>query len=205
VSNLVTLQEPFGDFKGRNDFFNLGFDARLPHGIRLGGGVDSGRTVADECDVLVDSPGELQYCRVVTPFKAQTQFKAHGVFPLPAAFVASFAYQNLSGPSYGASYSATNAEVRPSLGRNLSGNASRTTVQLVAPQTLFEDRIVRLDLRLAKSVQIRGVRVQINLDAYTALNANSVRAVNSSYGSAWLRPQQILDPRLVQIGGQISF
>ena len=42
-------------------------------------------------------------------------------------------------------------------------------------------------------------------DAYNALNANSVRAVNSSYGSAWLRPQQILDPRLLQIGGQISF
>jgi hypothetical protein len=50
---------------------------------------------------------------------------------------------------------------------------------------------VRLDLRLAKSVLIRRVRLQISLDAYNALNANSVRAVNSSYGSAWRRPQQI--------------
>jgi hypothetical protein len=40
---------------------------------------------------------------------------------------------------------------------------------------------------------------------YNALNANSVRAVTSSYGAAWLRPQQILDPRLLQIGGHISF
>jgi hypothetical protein len=75
----------------------------------------------------------------------------------------------------------------------------------VPPQTLFEDRVVRLDLRLGKSVQIRRVRVQINVDAYNALNANSIRAVNSTYGVNWPRPQQILDPRLIQFGGTISF
>lgn len=45
----------------------------------------------------------------------------------------------------------------------------------------------------------------LNIDAYNALNANSVRAVNSTFGSAWQRPQQILDPRLIQVGGTISF
>ena len=66
------------------------------------------------------------------------------------------------------------------LGRPLSGGT--TTVQnipLVAPQTLFEDRVTRLDLRLSHSFQVQRVRVQLNLDAYNALNANSVRAVNS--------------------------
>jgi hypothetical protein len=201
----VRLREPFGDFESRNDFFNVAFDARLAQGIRLGGGFDTGRSVADNCFV-VDSPQELLNCRVVTPFKAQTQFKAHGVFPLPAGFVASFAYQNLAGPSFNATYVATAAQIVPSLGRPLSGGATTVSnIPLVPPQTLFEDRVVRLDLRLGKSVTIRRVRVQINVDAYNALNANSIRAVNSAFGSAWQRPQQILDPRLIQIGGTISF
>ena len=127
------------------------------------------------------------------------------MFPLPANFVTSFAFQNLAGPTYNATYTATAAEII-GLGRPLSGGA--TTVQnipLVAPQTLFEDRVTRLDLRLSHSFQVQRVRVQLNLDAYNALNANSVRAVNSAYGSAWTRPQQILDPRILQVGGQLSF
>jgi hypothetical protein len=204
VSNLVTAREPFGDFESRNDFFNVAVDARLAHGIRLGGGADTGRSVAGNCFV-VDSPQELLNCRVVTPFSAQTQFKAHGVFPLPAGFITSFAWQNLAGPTYNATYTATAAEII-GLGRPLSGGA--TTVQgipLVAPQTLFEDRVTRLDLRLSKNFQVERFRIQLNLDAYNALNANSVRAVNSAYGAAWTRPQQILDPRILQVGGTIQF
>jgi hypothetical protein len=145
-------------------------------------------------------------CRVVTPFGAQTQFKANGVFPLPAQFAASFSFVNLSGPMYTASYTATNAEVRQSLGRDLSGGATSVTVQLVDPQTLFEDRISRLDLRLSKVINLNTrFRIQLNLDAYNALNASSVRAVNTNYGSAWTRPTQILDPRIFQLGGTISF
>ncbi len=133
VQNFVTSREPFGEFESRNDFFNIAFDARLAHGIRLGGGADTGRSVADNCFVI-DSPQALVNCRIVTPFKAQTQFKAHGVFPLPAGFVTSFAWQNLSGPTYNATYVATAAEIVPSLGRPLSGGVTTCTdIPLVAP------------------------------------------------------------------------
>ena len=36
-------------------------------------------------------------------------------------------------------------------------------------------------------------------------NSNAIRAVNSTYGPAWRTPLQILDPRLLQIGGQLDF
>jgi hypothetical protein len=52
---------------------------------------------------------------------------------------------------------------------------------------------------------VKRLRVQVNVDAYNALNANSVRAVIGTYGARWRSPQQILDPRLIQIGGQINF
>ena len=100
-----------------------------------------------------------------------------------------------------------NAEIIPSLGRPLSGGISTPTVAipLVAPQTLFEDRITRLDLRLTKIFKYNRYRFQINLDAYNVLNSNSIRAVNSTYGAAWRTPLQILDPRLIEIGGSITF
>jgi outer membrane receptor protein involved in Fe transport len=206
VQNYVTLAEEYGTFSSRNDFIGVTIDARLPRSIRLSGGFDTGRSVRDRCFV-VDSPQERLNCRVVTPFKGQTQYKANGVVPIPLDFVFAFAWQNISGPSYGANYAASNAEISPSLGRPLSGGLSTPAVAipLVPPQTLFEDRITRLDLRLTKIFQYKRYRLQINVDAYNALNSNSIRAVNSVYGAAWRTPLQILDPRLLQFGGQFSF
>ena len=206
VKNYVTLSEKYGTFTSRNDFVGVTIDARLPRSIRLNGGFDTGRSVRDRCFV-VDSPQELLNCRVVTPFKGQTQYKANGVVPIPLDFAFAFAWQNISGPSYGANYAASNAEIIPSLGRPLSGGLSTPAVAipLVAPETLFEDRITRLDLRLTKVFRYNRYRLQINVDAYNALNANSIRAVNSVYGAAWRTPLQILDPRLIQFGGQFSF
>jgi hypothetical protein len=208
VENYVTLSDGFGKFISRNDFVGFTIDARLPKSIRLNGGFDTGRSVLDRCFV-VDSPQEKQYCKVVTPFKGQTQFKLNGVVPIKYAFAFAFAWQNLSGPSYGANYAASNAEIAPSLGRNLSGGRTgldqNTAIRLVAPKTLFEDRVSRLDLRFSKSFKFQRYAIQLNLDAYNALNSNAIRAVNSNFGTAWRTPLQILDPRLVQVGGQLSF
>lgn len=207
TQNYVTLSEDYGTFNSNNHFIGVTIDARLPRNIRLNGGFDTGRTELERCFVI-DSPQALLNCRVVTPFSAQTQFKANGVVPLPLDFAAAFAYQNISGPSYGANYAPSNAEIIPSLGRPLSGGLQTPAVRipLVAPQTLFEDRISRLDLRLSKAFRFRTrLRIQVNLDAYNALNANSIRSVNSTYGPTWRTPLQILDPRIFQIGGQVSF
>ena len=121
----------------------------------------------DRCFV-VDSPQELLNCRVVTPFKAQTQVKLHGVFPFKAGVVASFAWQNLSGPAYdgacgplgtsGACITMPTADIARTLGRPLSGGVASKDIPLVAPQTLFEDRISRLDLRLSKSFSFNRFR-----------------------------------------------
>jgi len=63
---------------------------------RFSAGFDTGRSVNDRCFV-VDSPRELLNCRVVTPFKAQTQVKVNGSYPLPAGFTVAGTYQNTSG------------------------------------------------------------------------------------------------------------
>ena len=50
-------------------------------------------------------------CRVVTPFSGQTQLKAFFTYPLPHDFLVSAIFQNISGPTITASYTATNAQI----------------------------------------------------------------------------------------------
>jgi hypothetical protein len=47
--------------------------------------------------------------------------------------------------------------------------------------------------------------VQANVDVYNAANASSILAINTTYGSNWLRPTSILRGRLVKFGGQWDF
>ena len=140
--------------------------------VDTGGGVDTGTSSTERCFV-VDSPQELLYCKDTTPFSAQTQMKAFGSVPLPAGFLVSFAYQNLSGPEYGANMLYSNAQIEPSLGRSLSSGGYRS-VPLVAPSTLFEDRITRLDFRASKIINYNRFRFQINFDAYNMFNSSSM-------------------------------
>ena len=121
-------------------------------------------------------------------------------------------YQNTAGIPITANLVATNAQIAPTLGRNLAACGARpvctatATVPLVAPQTLFEGRNTRLDLRLTKQVHV-GPRtlVRANVDLYNALNASSVLVLNNTYGAAWQKPIVILDGRLVQISAQLTF
>src|SRR5439155_23338528 len=130
---------------------------------------DTGRPVKARCFVI-DSPEQpffsravappgpqpppIDFCHVVTPFKAQTQLKLFGNLPLPGNFVVSGAYQNLPGPVIVGDYPAGNAAIAPSLGRNLAGGVQNVIVPLIAPQTMWERRITRLDARLSKMVRI---------------------------------------------------
>ena len=201
VDNIITRTDAFGNDIRRNHFFNVTLDGRLGNGIQFGGGFDTGRSIDDQC-FTIDSPQEMLHCRVVTPFMAQTQVKAFGSIPLPGDVFISAAYQNLSGPDYNADMLIASGDAM-GLGRPLS--AGWALVPLVAPQTLFEDRISRLDFRLSKIINYGRLRFQINLDAYNLMNTSDVRGVNSSFGPRWGAPNYIIDPRLVQIGGQIDF
>ena len=215
----VALQAANGGLCGVSDFFSIRANTRFGSGFQLGGGVDTGRTVIDNCFV-VDSPQQLLHCRIVTPFKAQTQVKVFGSYPLPGAFAVSATFQNTPGQAITANYAAPNAAILPSLGRNLAACGTRVqctstaTVPLVAPQTLFLDDHTRLDLRLSKTLRLSsGASLQLNFDVYNALNANTILSVNNTYGPTWLQPavppvpggDAVLPARRLQFGGQLKF
>jgi hypothetical protein len=106
-----------------------------------------------------------------------------------------------------ANYVVPNADVAPSLGRNLSGNAPSITVNLLAPGTRYGDRINQLDCRIAKIFRYRGARLMVAGDIYNALNSSAVLTYNSAFipGGPWLQPSSILTARFLKLTAEITF
>ena len=205
VNNLVQPASAFGKQTQVSDFMTLAVEARLAPGARFGAGIDTGRTVTDNCFV-VDSPQQLLNCHQAQPFGANTQIKVNGSYALPGAVFVSGVYQNLPGPMYTADWAAPVASIQTSLGRPLAGGARTATVPLIAPQSQYDDRTTRLDLRVGKNLRIgQRVRVQANVDLYNALNSSSVLALTNAFGARWLVPTLVLEPRILQFSASVNF
>jgi hypothetical protein len=205
VLSNVTMSDVFGKQTEVYDGFDLTAKARFQNGAQLSGGMNVGRTVTDRCFV-VDSPQELQYCRVAPPF--QPNFKFFGVYPLPWwGLLTSAVFQAIPGPEITATRLYTSAEVLPSLNRNLaSGAAGTVNVSLVEPGTMFAKSSRQVDIRLSKSVRFwKTGRIQGNLDIFNVFNSSGVQTLNVTYGPAWQRATLIQGARSLMIGGQLEF
>jgi hypothetical protein len=159
----------------------------------------------------------MSYCKVVPPFL--TQYKGYGVYQLPYGFSVSGTYQAVPQPASGgaftsitADYVATNAEIRPSLGRDLAAGANGTmTLDLLQPFTLHGGHSKQLDLRVGKLLTSSGkTRVRLSLDIYNVFNSNDWQTISTRLSSnaamnRWQRPTLILQARYLQIGTQIDF
>jgi hypothetical protein len=204
VNNRVSSADTFGE---QSEIFNgldLTIAGRFREGAFLSGGMSTGRTATNSC-FLIDSPQALRpgFCDVTPPFT--TQVKISGAYPLPWDLMLSGVFQSLPGIPITASYVASNAEVAPFLGRNLSGGASNVTVELIPPGTLFDKRTNQLDLRVLRNFRVRGLRLQGMVDLYNAFNASSILSINTTYGTSWQNPAQLLGARLVKFGVQMNF
>jgi len=61
-------------------------------------------------------------------------------------------------------------------------------------------------VRLTKFVRVASkIRLQANVDAYNVLNASAVALIRTAYGPQWRQPTSILEGRLIQFGGQLTF
>ena len=219
VSRNTTLTEVYNGV-------DIAVDVRLPRGFSVNGGLNAGRTEYNNCALLnspqiafsntngtlagaptgTTAPRSDAYCDALPPWSADTQVKLSGTIPLPYQFYTGITYQNLPGIPYYASYVFRNADIAPSLGRNLPAGANGTvTVDLIPPVTQFEGRIQQLDLRFARNFRISNKRVEPELDVYNAFNASPILSVNNSYGPAWRTPTQILAGRLLKFGLKVSF
>jgi hypothetical protein len=211
VDNLVTAANDFGSQIEHWNGVDASVNVRLLS-VRLQGGMSTGRTSTDNCDVAVQLPEilgtlSINQCQVDTKFLTQVKFLA--VYTIPRIDVsAAGTVQSSAGVPITAAYVATNALVQPSLGRPLSGGAANTTVAIIDPGTEYGERINQLDLRFSKLFRISTARTSVNFDIYNALNANPVTILNRNYsgdGTGWLQPQGILPARLFKFSVQFDF
>jgi hypothetical protein len=217
LDRVTTFASNFGDQREHWNGVDLTVNARLPK-VLLQGGVSSGRLYEEDCEVARAVPeaaaaGRVnsdRFCRTQSPFL--TQVKMLGAYTLPYDIQFSGTFQTSPGPEITASSTYANAQIVPSLNRNLSSGAT-ATVALVEPKTEYGERLYQVDFRFSKRFNLNRTRFQATMDLYNAVNGNAVLVQSNTYGttagatagSAWLRPQAILPARIVKFGVQVSF
>jgi len=213
TNNLLTYASNYGTQIENWQGVDVGVNARLPRGSVLQGGISSGRTLTDNCEVRAVLP-ELNvgaggavtpqsYCRVVEPYLLQA--KVAGAFVIPRIDVQlAGTFQSIPGPRLVANTIYANAVIAPTLGRSLAGNAATASVNVIAPASAYGDRLNQLDFRIGKLLRFAGVRTAVNVDLFNALNGNAVLSENASFG-AYRQPLLVLNPRIVKFSLNVDF
>jgi len=204
-TNYTTFADNFGKQIEHWNGVDFSANARLENGILLQGGVSTGRTTTDNCEVVANSGGSpsQRNCRVQAAFLTQLKMLATYTIPVVGMNLAA-TIQSTPGPVISANRIFPNAEVVSSLGRPLSGGAPNVTINLLDPGDIYGDRINQLDIRVGKTVRFGSRRAAINLDLYNAFNRSPVMQENANY-AVWRTPQRIMDARLFKISGQFDF
>ncbi len=201
--NYVTTASTFGTQTEVFDGVDVTVNAQPRPGMMFGGGFSTGRTRTNRCFV-VDSPQALYQCDVRPPF--QTQVKFLGSYDLPWATQVSATFQTYPGVQITATQAVPSQDIRPSLGRDLSsGSNSNAAVELIAPGTMYGERLYQFDVRLAKILQVGPMRLRGMVDVFNVFNVNTVLRMNNVYGSNWQQPALITQGRLVRFGMQVDF
>ncbi len=218
MNNLITSAENFGKQEDVFDGFDVTFNARLPNQALLSGGLSLGRQRTNNCYAIDDrsllfvatSPRTTPYCDVRPPM--QPNLKLQGVYPLPWwGIQTSATFQSLPGPQILAQQETTNAQILPSLGRNLAACGAAAVcnqtvpLALLPPGTLYGDRVYQVDVRFNKAVRVGRTVIRPMVSVYNLLNANPVLSYNNSYGLSWPAPTAILTARFVDFGVQVDF
>jgi hypothetical protein len=222
IDNLTTFAGNFGQWYEHFNGVDITLNVRTQGGLTVQGGMSTGQSVADNCDVRANLPELVAtigggnnttpvntttpYCHHASGFLTQLRGLASYIVPKIDVQV-SGVYQNKPGPMLAANYAVPSAVVAQSLGRPPAGNVPNVTVNLLEPGELYGDRIGQLDLRVAKILRFGRTRTNVGLDVYNALNASTVLVYNSTFvpGGTWQQPRSIITGRLIRIGGELSF
>jgi hypothetical protein len=212
ADNFVTDAGAFGRQIEHWNGFDIIANARLREGLLLQGGISTGRTSTDNCEIVAKLPELIatqtsatpqSYCHIDTPFLTQVKGLASYVIPRIEVQV-SGAFQSMPGPQVAGTQNVPAAVVAQTLGRVPSGGAANLQVNLVRPGDMFGERMNQLDLRFGKILRLARTRSVISLDLYNALNANAVLIESTAY-AIFRQPQVNLLARFAKVSWQFDF
>jgi len=221
--NVVRRTHHYGDQYEYWHGVDAAFNIRLGGGTLLQGGTSTGRTIQDNCEILDDVPEggvtaqqglnsalldigaglAIPFCHQDSGW--QTQVKMLGTYTVPRLDVQlAFTYQSVPGPMLSSNLVVPNAQVQPSLGRPLSGNAANVTVPIIAPGAAYGDRLNQVDFRVGKIVRFGARRLTGSVDLYNLLNSSAVLAESTNF-SSFRAPTRVVGARLVKFTVTTNF
>jgi hypothetical protein len=206
---------------------DLNGTARLQNGLTVQFGSTTGRGVRDTCALWQARP-DLQgnnrsdACAVTEPWLTSLRGLASYRVPKADVLVSTTVRSSRavagadvasSGTSLSANYQIPNTVVQQYLGRLPAGGfaTGTTTVNLLSPGDLYPlQRNTQVDLRVAKILHFGKTRVDVGVDLYNLLNANTVTTYDQTYlytnnGATWLTPTGIMAPRLLRFNVTATF
>jgi hypothetical protein len=225
TSNNITLAGDFGEQYQRYNGMLLNVSARLGAGAQVQGGINTGKTVQDNCAVRAQLPelnivvaGTSPLVGVGNPYCHSdpgfiTKVTALGSYTVPRIDVLfSGTLRSDQGAPLSATWNAPVALVTAALGRPAAVAGTTVPINLVAPGQVWGDRVNALDLRFAKILRFGRTRNTIGIDIYNVTNSGAILTYNQTFNpaatagsQAWLAPLSVLTPRFMKIGVQIDF
>jgi hypothetical protein len=214
------------------DGFEVSFTARLPRRAVLFGGWSNDRLITVSCDQY--DPNKLRFCdqtgktfqeygkTSMPPFR--NDFKLSGNYPVAWGIEVSGVFMSYAGK--GNSYTAQD----PSLGvywsvpASVFPNAQRTRVvtsapillaggtqtqapgvNLIAPNTKFQERWNQLDLSAKRSFRFGHKEFQGQVAVFNVFNGSTVLQEIQTFGPSLGQPQNFLQGRMMRLALLINF
>jgi hypothetical protein len=206
--NVVKDASEFGKQQQHWDGVDLTLDARLRNGLLLQGGLSTGKTMTDNCEIVDDAPEILAgqpsaFCHQETGYLPQ--YKALASYTLPYGVRISGTFQSIPGPQVLANsiYNNGNRLATTTLGRPFT--LGQANVNVIEPGSFYGDRLNQVDLRLTKIVNVGRGRVDLNVDFYNAFNSDAVTLELPALGPVWRLPLTVIQPRFVKFAARWDF
>ena len=119
-------------------------------------------------------------------------FKLNGVFELPAGWKLSPVYRFQAGNNFARTFGASLNYANPTLLAEPLNAQRAANISLV-------------DIRVDRGFKIPGGRLSPFLDIYNLTNSNPEQDITVSSGTSYLRPINIVPPRLMRIGAKVDW
>jgi hypothetical protein len=209
TNSFTTWSRNYGSETSMYNGVQASVSARMRNGLTVQGGLNSGKTVTDNCEVQAALP-EISptnpYCHNDPGFV--TRLTGLAAYTIPRIDVLlSSTYRSDQGAPLAANYVVTNAIAQPSLGRPLSAPGGSVTVNLLEPGQVWGDRVNIIDLRIAKVLRVGRTRTNVGVDIYNVTNSSAVLSYNQAFnpGGTWLTPTGVVAPRFAKISAAFDF
>ena len=220
--NFITDANNYGEQYQTYNGLLVNVSVRPRNGLTFQGGINTGKTVQDNCAVREKVPEMVTlavggfvwpivsptnpFCHVDAGFV--TRVTGFGSYEVPVIGVqVAGTFRSDQGGVLAANWNASNAALASSLGRPIAGGLPNLTINLVEPGQVWGDRVNEIDLRVAKTLRFGGTRMHVGVDVFNVINAVATLTYNQTFvpGGTWLAPTSVLTPRFLKVSAQLDF